>query len=331
MKHFNLARYVYGIVAVLAVALFATNGAVAQDWKPGGNVEIIVGASPGGSFDITARSMQHVFQDTKLVDATVSVVNKPGGNNALSWIELNKHAGSGDYLALAFPTILTNKLLGRSPITFTDVTPIALLYTDYIAFGVKADSPLKTAKDIAAALRKDPKSVSFGLTAVGTAHQIAVASLAAAAGADPKDLKFVVFKGAGNATTAVLGGHIDVVVTSPASLAKYLEAGTMNVPLVTSPQRLSGAMSSVPTLKEQGYDIVVTNWRGMVGPKKMSEAQRAYWEKTFKALSQNSEWQKLLERYGWGNHYMNSHDFKIFLEQEREKYRTTFTALKLLK
>jgi putative tricarboxylic transport membrane protein len=275
--------------------------------------------------------MQHVFQDTKLVDATVSVVNKPGGNNALSWIELNKHPGSGNYLALAFPTIVTNKLLGRSPITFTDVTPIALLYTDYIAFGVKPDSPLKTAKAIAEALRKDPRSVSFGLTAVGTAHQIAVASLAAAAGVDPTALKFVVFKGAGDATTAVLGGHIDVVVTSPTSLAKYLEAGTMNVPLVTSPQRLSGAMSSVPTLKEQGYDIVVTNWRGMVGPKKMSEAQRAYWEKTFKALSQNGEWQKLLARYGWENHYMNSHDFKIFLEQENEEYKKTFTALKLLK
>ncbi len=331
MKRFNLARSICAVMAISAVALFTSNSAVAQDWKPDGNVELIVGASPGGSFDITARSMQRIFQDAKLVDATVSVVNKPGGNNALSWIELNKHAGSGDYLALAFPTILTNKLLGRSPITFTDVTPIALLFSDYIAFGVKAGSPLKTAKDIAAALRKDPKSVSFGVTAVGTAHQIAVASLAAAAGVDPKDLKFVVFKGAGNATTAVLGGHIDVVVTSPTSLANYLEAGTMAVPLVTSPQRLSGVMSSVPTLKEQGYDIVVTNWRGMVGPRKMSEAQRIYWEKTFKALSQSSEWEKLMERYGWKNHYMNSHDFTVFLEQEREKYKATFSALKLMK
>lgn len=302
-----------------------------QSWRPDRNIEIIVGSSPGGSFDITARTMQKILQDTKLVGTSISVVNKPGGNNAVSWVYMNGHPGDGHYLALVFPTLITNKLMGSNPISIEDVTPIALLYSDYIAFGVRPDSPLKTARDVVAALRKDPKSLSMGLTAIGTAHQITAARLARAAGVDPKALKFVVFKGAGDAKTAVLGGHVDVVISAPASFAADLEAGRLHVPFVTSPQRMGGALAQVPTLKEQGYDIVVPNWRGIAGPKGLGRAQVAYWEQVFAKLADNPEWKATLDKYGWLNDYMASGEFMKFLEVERKELASVFAALGLLK
>lgn len=330
MKKAKLTKRIFGLFAGICMAV-PFGAAAAQGWHPDSNVEIIVGSSPGGSFDITARNMKRIFEDTKMVDASISVLNKPGGNNAVSWAYLNQHTGNGNYLALAFPTIITNKLMGRNPLTYTDMTPIAHLYSDYIAFGVKKGSPLKTAKDIAAAIKKDPKSITFGLTAVGTAHQIAAASLAKAAGVDPKQLKFVVFKGAGNAVAAVLGGHIDVVISSPASLTRHNEAGNLLVPLVTSSQRLTGALANVPTLKEQGFNLVVTNWRGMVGPKNLGKAEVAYWEQVFEKLSKNQQWIDLMKKYGWGNDYMNHREFTKFLEEQTQELRETFANLGLLK
>lgn len=315
----------------MIAALSAVSAAMAQSWRPDRNVEIIVASSPGGSFDLTARSMQKILQDTKLVEAPITVVNRPGGNNAVSWVYMNGHAGDGHYLALVFPTLITNRLMGSNPITIEDVTPIAHLYSDYIAFGVRPDSRFKTAKDVVAALRQDAQKVSMGLTAVGTAHQITAARLAKAAGIDPKTLKFVVFKGAGDAKTAVMGGHIDVVVSAPASFAGDLEAGRLHVPFVTSPQRMSGALAKVPTLKEQGYDIVVPNWRGMAGPKGMPAAQVTYWEGVFAKLSENAEWKATLAKYGWENEYMNSRAFVKFLEAERNELAAEFAALGLLK
>jgi putative tricarboxylic transport membrane protein len=311
------------------VALSAT--AAAQSWRPERNVEIIVGSSPGGSFDITARAMQKILHETKLVDSSVTVVNRPGGNNSVSWVYLNGHAGDGHYLALVFPTLITNRLMGRNPISVEDVTPIAHLYSDYIAFGVRPDSPLKSGKDVIAALRQDPQKVTMGLTAVGTAHQITAARLAKAAGVDPKLLKFVVFKGAGDAKTAVLGGHLDVVISAPASFAADLEAGRLHVPFVTSPQRMGGALAQVPTLKEQGYDIVVTNWRGIAGPKGLEKGQVAYWENVFARLAENPEWKTIIDRYGWTNEYMNSTAFMKFLQGERKELAAEFAQLGLMK
>lgn len=320
------------LFAAVGMSVWAiAGGALAQSWQPQTNVEIIIGSSPGGSFDITARAMQRIFETTKLVNQSVTVVNKPGGNNSVSWVYLNGHAADGHYLALVFPTLITNKLMGRNPISIEDVTPIAHLYSDYIAFGVRADSPLKTAKDVAEALRKDPQSISMGLTAVGTAHQITAARLAKAAGVDAKQLKFVVFKGAGDAKTAVLGGHVDVVISAPASFAGDLDAGKLRVLLVSSPKRMGGALAGIPTLKEQGYDIVVTNWRGFAGPKGLDAPKVAFWEGVFEKLSQNEEWNKILQKYGWENEYMNSREFGKFLASQREELQAEFSALGLLK
>jgi len=323
--------FLKALAAAIGIWGWISSGAFAQAWQPQRNVELIVGSSPGGSFDLTVRSMQRIFESTKLVTVSTTVVNRPGGNNSVSWVYLNGHPGDGHYLALVFPTLITNRLMGLNPISIGDVEPIAHLYSDYIAFGVRSDSNLKTAKDVVEKLKENPQAVSFGLTAVGTAHQITAARLAKAAGVDPKQLKFVVFKGAGDAKTAVLGGHIDVVISAPASFAGDLAGGKLHVPFVSSPQRMSGALAGIPTLKEQGYDIVVPNWRGIAGPKGLDAPKIAYWEDVFQKLSQNPEWTKVLQKYGWENQYMNSRDFRKFLENEQRELREEFSALGLLK
>src|SRR3972149_3389454 len=118
--------------------------AAAAEWRPGKNVEFVVGTTPTGVFDRTARVLQKIIQEKKIVDVPVIVVNKPGGGQTISNAYLNAHPGDGHYLEFTSGNLLSNHITGKNPITYTDVTPIALLFSEATVFTIKADSPLKT-------------------------------------------------------------------------------------------------------------------------------------------------------------------------------------------
>src|SRR5690606_13008138 len=113
--------FLKALAAAIGIWGWISSGAFAQAWQPQRNVELIVGSGPGGSFDLTVRSMQRIFESTKLVTVSTTVVNRPGGNNSVSWVYLNGHPGDGHYLALVFPTLITNRLMGLNPISIGDV------------------------------------------------------------------------------------------------------------------------------------------------------------------------------------------------------------------
>jgi len=321
------------LIATFCVVM-AAPAALAQPgpWKPARNVEIIVGVGAGGGIDRTARMVQKILQDQRLLEVTATVVNKPGGGGAIAQAYLNQRAGDAHYFEITATSLLTNHITGKSPHGHKDFTPIAMLYDEYIGFLVRSDSPLKSGRDLLNLLKADPESLPIGIaTAAGNTNHIAAGLAAKAAGGDVKKLKVVVFGSGGESMTALLGGHVGLVVTPSANAITHLQSGKMRVLAVASPARLEGALATVPTWKEQRADVVVANWRPVIGPKSWSASQVAFWEEVFARVTRSDEWKNEVAQSGGVNHYMNSRDLSAYFETQYAQFKVILTELGLAK
>jgi len=298
-------------------ALWAAAGAAQPAWKPQKAVELIAPSAPGGGTDKTARLIQRIWQDQRLLEVPVTVVNKSGGGGALALTYLKTHAPDPHFLQVVSAVLLTNHIAGRSQFGHADFTPIALLNSEYVVLAVKTDSPFRGVKDLMDVLKPDPGAVSFAVgTSLGGVNHIAAAAVARAAGADAKRLKTVVFKSSAESATAALGGHVDVMASSASLVLPHLRSGTMRILAVSAPKRLASDLAAAPTLREQGVDAVIDNFRMMMGPGGMSPAQITYWDQVMGRLTQESEWKKDLEQNGWENTYMTSRDTGKYLDAQ---------------
>lgn len=316
------------------VLLLAWQGAPAQTaaWKPEKNVEILSPVARGGGTDATARLVQGLFEKKRLVAVPSNVVNKPGGGGTEEWAYLGRFAGDGHYLAISVPPLLTSRITGASTITYTDVTPITNLFSEYVLIAVSTDSPLKTGRDLAERMRKDPSSVSIAFANVpGNHNHIAPALIARAAGGAVRKLRIEVFDSGDKAAAAVLDGRLDAVSATAGTVLKHARSGNLRLLGLTAPRRLGGPLASVPTWKEQGVDAVVSTWRGIVGPRDMTPAQIAYWEDVFLKLSLDDEWLAALNEQGWDGTYLNSGETRKFLEEQYTLFRGALVDLGIAK
>ena len=327
-------QYAHALAAcVLVIAVCGHGTAVAAaDWKPEKNVEIVTMSGPGGANDIIARVMQRIMQQGKLVEAPIAVVSKVGAGGVLGWTYLNQHPGDGGYISVSPINLVLEHILGTSPITYTDVTPIAQLFNEYVAYAVRAESPLKTGRDLVERLKNDPGAVSFAVAAsLGGANHIATVLAMKAAGVDFRKLKFVVFTSGVQGQTAVMGGHVDVAVVPVSGAVPQVAAGKLRVLAVTSSRRLGGVFSAVPTWKEQGVDTVFSSWRGVIGPKGMSQAQIAYWEGVIAKVVQTDEWKQNIENNFWESNFMNSAETRKYLKAQYDEYKTVLGEVGIAK
>jgi len=316
----------------LVASIVCVSGAGAADWRPEKPVEIISGVAAGGALDIMARAMQKVWQEKRALPVPSTVVNRPGAGSAVAWTYLNAHPGDAHYLAVTSPTLLTNSLTGSNPLNHNDVTPLAQMLSEYVVFVVRADSPLKTGRDLVERLKKDPASLSFGLaTTLGNPSHIAIAQIARPAGVDVRKLKVAVFTASPQAMTGVLGGHLDVMVSNASGPLPQIEGGQMRALAVAAPRRLAAAYAAVPTWKEQGSNVVAAFWRGVIGPKGMSPAQIAFWDAELAKLAASDEWKKYLADHQLEGDYRASRETRQFLEAEYTEYRAILGELGLAK
>lgn len=317
-------------LAAAVVAVVASAATAQPAWKPTKTVEIIVGVSPGGGIDRMARTMQKIMHERRLIEVPAIVVNKPGGGSTIAQAYLNQRAGDAHYFEISATSVLTNHITGKSASSHRDFTPIAMLTDEYIGFLVRDDSPLKSGKELLNALRTAPDSLPIGIaTAAGNTNHIAAALAARSAGGDVKKLKIVVFGSGGESMTALLGGHVGLVVTPSANAIPHVQAGRMRVLAIASPQRLEGALAPVPTWKEQGTDVVVANWRPVLGPKGLSAPQVAYWESVLAAVTHTDEWKNEIARGGAVSHYMNSRELASYLDAQYAAFKAILTDLGL--
>ena len=301
----------------LLLSLWQASHAIAQTWTPAKNVEIIVSSVPGGSNDKTGREIEKALNELKIVPTSTSIVGKPGGGGNIAMAYTNQHAGDGHYLMVATSSINSNHIIGASKQTYHDFTPIASLVNDYVVFAVKTDSPLKTPKDLMAQLKTKPQSVATGFAnTFGGSRHIAAGLLIKAIGGNARDLKTVVFKGSAEAIAALLGAHLEMVIIGAGNAVAHVQSGRMRVLAVTAPQRLTGALSNVPTWRELGADVVSGSWRGIMGPKELPAAQLAFWENAMRLVSQNAGWKTDIERNYWSEDFAIGAQFRKDLEKD---------------
>jgi putative tricarboxylic transport membrane protein len=328
----TLRRTLIQAGALGLLAALAPVASAAEAPFPDRTVEIIVTTGPGGAQDRTARIMQAVLQTGKLVTQPINVQNKPGGGGSLGMVYLNQHPGDGHYLLTTSPTILSNQIVGMTKLTYTDVEPVAQLFSEYVGFAVRTESPIKDAKDLLARLRKDPTALSAGIaTSAGNHNHIAIGGVMKAAGADVRKLRIVVFKASGEAVTAVLGGHIDFIATTASNLVTLANDGKMRVIALASPERLPGPLASQPTWRELGVNAIGNNWRGVAAPKGTPAPQIRYWEDTLRKMANTPEWKSENEKNLWVGNYMGAKESAVEYKRQHEELRDILTDLGLVK
>jgi putative tricarboxylic transport membrane protein len=301
-------------------------------WRPDKTVEIIVPTGASGINDANARLMQKAFQELKLLPTPSIVNNKPGGNQSLAIVYLNQHPNDPHYLFYATATIFTNQIAGVTQLHWADFSPLALLLVDYSVITVAANSPMKSMRDMVERLRADPESISFGVVARGGPNHLAAAQAMRSAGVDPKKLKMVVFKTNAESLTAVMGGHIQAVVSSVSAALPQVQAGNARMLGVTAPQRVGGSIAHVPTMREQGIDAMgISNWRGIFGAKGLTHAHIAYWEEVIGKTTTTDDWKKQLDTNNLTSRFLRSREFAKYLEVEYNSTRAAMADAGLIK
>jgi len=313
------------LIAILCAAVAAAT-APAAEYRPERAIEVIVGTPPGGPLDRTARLLAQLLEKRD-VGVPVAVFNKPGGGHAIAMAYLNQHAGDGHYVSMALTNLITNRIVGSNPVTYTDVTPLALLTSEYIGVSVRADSPVNDGMDLIARLRENPEALTFAITNRASGNHIAAGRVLKAAGIALKRVKFVSFRGSSETTLAVLGGHVDVVMATPTSARKHIQAGKMRMLAVSAPKRLSGKMAGIPTWRELGIDTVSPNWRALVGPKGLTAEQVAYWDQMLAAVVKMPEWQDAVRKNQWEDEYLDSAGAVKFMREEYRNLEALLTEL----
>ena len=309
---FRLSPFAFLLCAV-------ANLAIAQEWKPSRNVDIAIASGAGGAADRQGRQLQKLLMQAVPSIPSITVTNKPGGGGLVAWTSLAQHAGDAHFIATLSTAMLTNQILGVGQLRYQDLTPLNILMREYVVAWVKTDSPLASAKDVIARLKKDPASVSFAFaTARGNQNHIVIGMIARAAGLDPKVVKTVVFSSGGQGMTAALGGHIDVWVGTPGGAIQHMQSGAARALGISSTQRQPGKLAAVPTFREQGVEASYYAWRGFVAPGKMAAPQVAFWDQAFARVIRSDEWKQDLEENGWAEDYKTSAETRKHLDAEYE-------------
>ncbi len=313
------------IQAMAAMAAAATLPLTAQTAS---NLKMMIPANPGGGWDSTGRALGAALQAAGVVSA-VSYENKGGAAGALGLAQfLNAQKNDPNALMVMGAVMLGGIITTKSPVTLTQATPIARLTSEYNVFVLPEKSPFTSMKEVIEQLKKDPGSVKWGGGSRGSTEHIAAAMIAKAVGSDPAKINYVPFRGGGEATAAILGGNVTVGGSGYSEFQQYIESGKMRPIGVTSAQRLKGL--NIPTLREQGIDVVIGNWRGVYGAPGISAAQRqALTEMVIKA-TKSKAWLEALGKNMWTPALMTGTQFDDFVDNEFALLRATMVKAGML-
>ena len=280
------------------------------------NLRIMAPASPGGGWDQTSRSIQSVLQDVGIVKP-VQVFNVPGAGGTIGLAQLYNSKGDGSLMMTMGLVMVGAIQTNNSKVDLSRVTPLARLTGEYEVVVVPASSPYKNLGDLVAAWRADPGKVAFaGGSAGGTDHML-VGLMAKAAGIDPRKMNYVPFSGGGETLAAVLGNQVAAAVAGYGEFEAQIKAGKLRAVGISSAKPQAGI--EAPTLKSQGLNVELANWRGIVAPPGISAGQKAALIGALDKMHASKEWQDVLETRKWTDLYMSGSKFDNYLKLEASR------------
>lgn len=312
------------VAAVAAVAVGAT-GCSDSGGSGGGSggadrinrLAVMAPADPGGGWDQTARAMAAALESEKLVGST-RVTNVGGAGGTVGLAELANER-SEDFLMVMGLVMVGAVETNQSQATLDDVTPLARLTTEDEIIVVPSGSPYQSVDDLVEAVRTEGRGVSIAGGSAGGTDHIAAGLLFQAADLPIEDLNYVAFSGGGESLAALLGNQVDAGISGVGEYAQQIEAGELRALAVTGSEPVEGI--DAPTLTEAGYDVELTNWRGVVAPPNISDEARERLLALVAEMQESEAWQAEVEERGWSDAYLAGDEFVTFLEEERQRIR----------
>ena len=302
-------------------ALAATGTLPLSAYAAAPNIKMMLPANPGGGWDTTGRALGKALTDSGAA-STVTFDNKGGAAGAIGLAQfVNASKGDPNAMMVMGAVMLGGIITGKPPVNLSQATPLARLTSEYNVFVLPANSPFKNMADVVAQLKKDPGSVKWGGGSRGSTEHVAAAMLAREAGVDPSKINYVAFRGGGEATAAILGGNVTVGGSGMSEFSEYIKTGKMKGIAVTSETRLKG--NDIPTMKEQGYNVVIGNWRGVYGAPGITPAQRKDLIDMIVKATKSATWQEALKKNDWTPALLTGAEFEKFVDDEFASLRAT--------
>ena len=317
------------LIAAAGLA-FAGMAPQAADY-PSKTIEMVPAGNAGGGLDLVARALESALREEKLVKEGFAIKNMGGAGGNLAKTYIHQKKGDPHFLYVESNRVYLNRIVGTTSLTYTDVTPLARLVTEYLVWVVRADSPYKTAKEVLARARADPSSVTFGIGTAPSNDQMNILRPLMAQGIDPKQVKIVVFKSGSDLTIQLLGGHVPVGSTGLSEVIEQVRAGQLRLIAISAPAPVPGEFAAVPPWRSLGIDVTILHWRGLFAPPGVPAEVVRYWDQTLSRMVKTESWRKILERYQWFDAYADSAAFRRELEQENKAYLDILTQVGMAK
>ena len=309
------------VLVVLSAVLAAGCGAMSADHR----LRILVPNSAGGGFDVTARVAAHVLDEDEIT-ASPQVFNLAGGGGAVALTRLLHESGNPDLVLMMGLGVVGASMAGGTGARVTSGTPIARLIEEQEGVIVRADSPFRTIAELIAAWRDAPREVRVGGGSLpGGPDFLMTMRLARGADIDPAQVSYVVHDGGGELLPAVLHGSVDVAVSGVREYAEQIRQGQLRLLAVSGRDRLPTL--DAPTLTEAGYEVVFSNWRGVIAAPGVAAADRDALIEKFAALHRSPNWQAELSRNGWRDAFLTGDAFGAFLAEQDASVRNELIEL----
>ena len=299
--------------AVLAACLLVTGcqGSASADGYPAGPVIMTAGASPGSGFDLTIRAVVDSVQKEGIVDVPLPVQNRPGGSGAdFLATMVDEYRGHDDQISVTSLSMMTNQLSGASKYGYADVTMIARLMTEYFMVVTRADAPYQNLGDVMSAIKADPSRVAVG---AALDDQAPFDLLVSAAGGNPSSIHYVTHEGGGDQSAALASGEIGIAIGGVSEFIGQVKTRELRGLGVLAEDRLPGL--DVPTAREQGLDVTLSNWRGLYGPPDMPAYAVEYWRQALAKMVDTPTWKDTAERSQFTTTFMVGEEFQTFLAE----------------
>ncbi|VEG56595.1 periplasmic solute-binding protein [Mycolicibacterium aurum] len=285
---------------------------------PSGPVTMTAGANPGSGFDITIRAVVDALQKEGIVEVPLPVQNRPGESGATFLATMvEQYRGADDQISVTSLSMMMNELRGKSEYGYADVTMIAGLMTEYFVVVTRPDSPFNNLADLMTAIKADPADVDV---AAANDDQAPFDLLVSAAGGDPAAIRYIPFEGGGDQIAALRSGDISVAIGGVSEFIDLLTAGDLQALGVLAEDRLPGL--DVPTAREQGFDVTLSNWRGLYGPPDMPDVAVSYWQDALGTMVESATWKQIAERNQFTTTYMVGDEFQTFLAETQADVKT---------
>ncbi len=306
--------------AALAAGLALAGTALALD-----SVKMMIPANPGGGWDTTGRELGKALLASGAVK-NIQYDNKGGAAGAIGLAQfVSASKGDPNALMMGGMVMVGGTIQNKSAVTMDQVTPIARLTSEYEVIVVPAASPIKDMKDLMAKFKANPGSISWGGGSAGGTDHILAGLLAKEVGVEPGKVNYVPFKGGGEAVSAIIGGHVSVGVSGLSEFVQHIQSGKMRALAVSSAK----AIDKIPSLKEQGYNVELANWRGIFGAPGISKAQQAELVKAVEMAVKHKSWEESLKKQDWTNFWQPGDEYGAFVHAEMKRIGDILAGLNL--